>query len=769
MKSEVKCLQLKVCKLWKGVVIFMKRKSFIALMLASSFIITSIPVHVNAMSTVVAEAVTGESVQNNSKEDTKLQVNLSKIITEVKKKVTIPSDCTKFESDYYGEEYGRGIQWNLRWYSEKGSHYFNVVCDDSANITYINDRDYDKYDEKEPINYLIKELRPVADAFIKKVAPDVWGHVTYQNATYVGYYNNCYQFEYVRTENGIMMPDNTITIQISAADKKVKQYNANWLFGLSIPSKEVKISKEQATEKIKKQVTMELKYLTKWSEDGKTRSAYLVYAPNNNYIAVDAKTGEVYTSREQWIESSKNESAMQDTAENQSNAGASSLTKEELAQIKELGSLITKEQAIEKVVNNKYLLMDANMKAITATLSGYRMYGNENVKQYVWGISLTDPRPSDDSKNDYYRASAYATVDAKTGEILSFHSSVKNADQMTTDELEKAKTKFSKEECAKIYEAFAKSQNEKQFVNTKQSSVIPDYIYDYVKEIPVYGGYTFGYQRVNEGIPYADNYFSGSVDSISGKVFEYRKNWDTAIKFESPKNAMSPEQAFNAYIKLDGYELVYEINTVHKLVKGGDVNANIENSYSMEYQPRLVYRTNINPNTISPFTGKQLDWAGNVYAPESKKSADYTDIKGHAYERSILLLRDLGAGTGELKFRPNDVITGKELQSLAEKLFYEASRDEIKLKSNSGITKQQLAKYTVQILGYEKVATMGDIFLCGYTDDAKIGKDYYNYVAIAKALKLFGNGKEKSFQPTAKITRGEAADILIKVLNSSSR
>lgn len=753
----------------EGVVFIMKRKSFIALMLAGGLIFTSIPVQVDAMSTVVAEAVTSESVQSNSTEDTKLQANLSKIITEIKKKVTIPSDCTKFDSNYYGEEYGRGIQWNLNWSSEKGSHYFNVVCDDNANITFINDRDYDKYDKQEPINYLIKELRPVADAFIKKVAPEVWGHVTYQTASYVGYYNNCYQFEYVRTENGIMMPDNTITIQISAADKKVQRYNANWLFGLSIPSKDVKISKEQATEKIKKQVSMELKYLTKWSEDGKTRSAYLVYAPNNNYIAVDAKTGEVYTSREQWIETSEKESAMQDTSKNESNAGGSTLTKEELAQIKEIGSLITKEQAIDKVVKNKYLLMDANIKAISASLSGYRLYGNEKEKQYVWSISLTDPRVTDDSKNDYYRASAYATVDAKTGEILSYHSSVKNADQMTTDELEKAKTKLSKEECAKIYEAFAKSQNEKQFTNTKQSSVIQGYIYDYVKEIPVYGGYTFGYERVNEGIPYADNYFTGSVDSISGKVFEYNKNWDTTIKFESSKNAMSPEQAFNAYIKLDGYELVYEINTVHKLAKSGDANGTIENSYSMEYQPRLVYRTNINPNTISPFTGKQLDWSGNVYVSQLKKSADYTDIKGHKYERSILLLRDLGAGSEELKFRPNDVITGKELQSLAEKLFYEASRDEIKLKSNNGITKQQLAKYTVQILGYEKVATMGDIFRCGYTDDAKIGKDYYNYVAIAKALKLFGNGNEKAFQPTAKITRGEAADILIKVLNNSAR
>ncbi len=746
----------------------MKRKNFLALMLAGGMIFTSIPVSASEVSTA-AEAVPVESVRNNSTEDVKLQEKLSNIITEIKKKVTIPSDCTKFESNYYGDNYGRGRQWNLSWYSEKGSHYFTVVCDDNANITYINNRDYERYEKQEPINYLIKELRPAADAYIKKVAPKAWGHVTFLTASYVGYYNNCYQFEYVRTENGVTMPDNTITIQISAADKEVKQYNANWLFQLSIPSKDIKITKEEAAEKIKKQVTMELKYLTKWNTDGKTRSAYLVYAPSNNYIAVDAKTGEVYTTREQWIETSREaEKAVQDTAVNNNDAG-STFTKEELAQIKELGSLITEEQAIEKVVKNKQLLIDANVKAITASLSGYRLYGNDNKKQYVWNISFTDPRVPDSGKNDYYRANAYAMVDAKTGEILSFHSSVKNADQMTPEELERAKTKLSREKCAEVFETFAKSQNSKQFTDTKQSSVIPNYIYDYVKEIPVYGGYAFGYERVKEGIPYADNYFSGSVDSISGKIFEYRKNWDEEIKFESPKNAMTPEQAFQAYIKLNGYELVYELNTVHKLVKSGDMNSKTENSYSVEYQPRLVYRTNINPYTISPFTGKQLDWSGEVYVPETKKMEDYTDIKGNPYERSILLLRDLGAGTGELKFRPNEVITEKELQSLAEKLFYEASRDEIKLKSNSGITKQQLAKYSVQILGYEKFAAIGDIFLCGYTDDAKIGKDYYNYVAIAKALKLFGSGKEKTFQPTAKITRGEAADILIKVLNSSSR
>lgn len=751
----------------------MKRKGFMALMLASGITITNIPIPAMASSTVEAEAVSDVSVQSNATEDTELQGKLSKIIIEIKKKVEIPFDCTKFESSTYGEEYGVGRQWNLNWYSEDGSHYFNVVCDDNANITNIYDQDYDKHDKQEAINYLMKELRPVADAYIKKVAPKAWGHVTFQSASYVGYYNNCYQFEYVRTENGIMMPDNTITIQISAADKKVRQFNANWLYQLTIPSKDIKISKEEATNIIKKQVSMELKYLTKWSKDGKTRSAYLVYAPNNNYVAIDAKTREVYTTREQWIESlsggAKSKADNMSTQDSKSDSGAVSFTQEEIAQIKELGSLITKEQAIEKVVKNKYLLIDANAKAITASLSTNRSYGNENEKQYVWSISLTDPRVPDSNKNDYYRARAYATVDAKTGEILSFHSSVKNADQMTPEELEAAKTKLSQDNSAKIFETFAKSQNEKQFNNTKQATVNLNYIYDYVKEIPVYGGYAFGYQRINEGIPYADNYFSGSVDSISGKIFEYRKYWDTTVKFESPKDAMTPEQAFDAYIKLDGYELVYEINTVHELVKGGDTNAYIENSYSIQYQPRLVYRTNINPNTISPFTGKQLDWSGEVYIPEAKKMDDYTDIKGHTYERSILLLRDLGAGTGEFKFRPNDIITGKELQSLAEKLFYEATRDEIKLKSNSGITKQQMAKYGVQLLGYEKFAKIGDIFRCGYTDDAKIGKDYYNYVAIAKALQLFGNSKGNSFQPTTKITRGEAADILVKVLNSRTQ
>lgn len=746
----------------------MKTKRIYVMMLASSLCMTSIPV---SASTVTTVSNSGKEVLGISEEikstDNSMDQQLTKILVEVKKKISVPKDCAKFESTYYGEREGYGKQWNLYWYKEDGSHSLRVLCDESGNILDLSEQVYDRQEAKTEVKYLIEELRPIADAFIKKTAQELTGHLNYQTATYLGNYNNCYQFEYIRIENGIPMPDNSITVQVSAVDKKVYQYSANWAFDLKIPEKNIQLSKEQAAQKIKSQVTMELKYLTKWNEDG-SRSAYLVYMPSQNYIAIDAKTGEVYTTRQEWYEFTTNEDNKADGAVEQE---SSTLTKEELAQIEELGNLISREQAIEKITKNSKLYLDQNATAITATLSQYRGYGKEGQKQYIWNISIRDPREIKMDGIDSFRAYSNAGVDAKTGEIISFYANVKSADQMSPEELEAAKKKASKEQCLAIFEAFAKSQNAKQFASTKQSSVVPDYVYDYIKELPVYGGYAFHHIRTNENIPYEDNYFSGSVDAITGKVIQYQKSWDTAVKFESSKNAMTKDQAFEKYIQLEGYELVYEINTIHKIEKK-EIQEEMyleEDTYTVELKPRLVYRTNIYPSMISPFTGKQMNWNGEEYQKESTNLTQYTDIKGNQYERSILLLRDLGAGGTDPKFRPKEAITSKELTSMAEGILSMAWNEEYQLKDSSFVTRQQMAKYGVWLLGYDGFAKIGDIFRCGYADDAKIGKEYYNYVAIAKGLGFFDQKKDKNFAPTEKLTRGEAADLIIRILNSRIR
>ena len=107
-------------------------------------------------------------------------------------------------------------------------------------------------------------------------------------------------------------------------------------------------------------------------------------------------------------------------------AGMAALTEEEISKIRELEKLISKDKAIEIVTTNPYLYIDDNLISYTASLNKSYTFSDEE-GSYVWNISLRDNRPIDYNNNneDYHRASAYASVDAKSGKILSFNANIR--------------------------------------------------------------------------------------------------------------------------------------------------------------------------------------------------------------------------------------------------------------------------------------------------------------------------------------------------------
>ena len=186
---------------------------------------------------------------------------------------------------------------------------------------------------------------------------------------------------------------------------------------------------------------------------------------------------------------------------------------------------------------------------------------------YVWNISLRDNRPIDYNNNneDYHRASAYASVDAKSGKILSFNANIKSNYNRNTGKWDTVKVKYDREYGRKVLEKFLKSQVESRFNKTKLVEERDDYVAYYKEEnVPVYGGYGYRYNRFNEDVEFVYNSISGSVDGVTGKIYNYRSNWDDDIVFESPKNAMSPQNAFEHYISKDGFNLLYEINVINQ-------------------------------------------------------------------------------------------------------------------------------------------------------------------------------------------------------------
>lgn len=701
---------------------------------------------------------------------------LEAAILAVKSEIEIPKEYSEFE--YYfsgGSTYGNSY-FTMTWRNPKDYSYIEVSCDQNNHITYYNKYDYSRKDSGVP-QYLKKELMDEADAFIRKIAPDIYSRLELTDSYFEGIYSQAYVYQYQRKEGGVSFPDNTVTVWVNADTGEIRTASVNWLYDTNIPSSGAKLTKDEAAQILSQNMKMKLVYRYNYYriyDNGSNtleKKAYLVYEPDPGYISIDAKTGEVYLTRSEWINEGRgamNGAVAEDSAVSEKEAAANvALTEAEIEKIRELEKLISKDKAISLVTDNPYLYIDEHLQTYTATLNKTYATG-ENDATYVWNIDLRDARPVDYEKDkDYYRAFASAVVDAKTGKILNFYSSVKSNYDEKSGTWKQVKIPYDREEARTVLEKFLKNEAKDRFGKTKLVEQRDDYV-AYYKEnnVPVYGGYYYKYNRFNEEVEFTYNGIYGAVDGVTGKIYSYRTNWDDDIVFESPKKAMTPEEAFEKYISKEGYHLVYEVNEINKYdpeYKGKERYNDASDAYSLEHEVRLVYRPDIVPPYISPFTGEQLNGDGTVLKTELPYV--YKDIADTKENREILLLSDMNIGFEGEYFHPGKEITKDEFSQLLQKLgygYYDEGNSAVN--STSPISREEAAILLIEKLGLKKLADIKSIFTTGYSDEVNINPDYIGAVALAKGLGLMGDKESSFFYPKNNVTRAEAVHLLLNYI-----
>lgn len=697
---------------------------------------------------------------------------LEAAISAVKDKIKIPKEYSEFNYSYYGSNSYSEVYWSLNWRKPEDYSYIDVSLDRDFNFINYTNYGYSNPNRGIP-SYMKEELEDEARDFIKQIAPDIYRKLEFREANYNGIYSNSYSYHYNRKENNIMFPDNTVTVRVDAATGRVISASIDWLRGAKIPSSSVKLSKEEAAKLMGDSLNMKLAYKTNYyrtfvnGQNVYLKKAFLVYEPDISYISIDANTSEVYLSRSEWVEmafDNMNESASEMDASGGSDAGV--FTEEEIAKIRELEKLITKDKAIEIVSDNPYLYIDDHLLTYTATLNKSYTFTDKD-SSYVWNITLRDNRPIDYNKDeDHYRAYARATVDAQNGKILNFNANLKNNYDRNSGKWLPVEIKYNRAQGQDILEKFLNSQVKSRFAKTKLAYEGDDYVAYYNDEnTPIYGGYSYRYNRYNEGVEFAYNSINGSVDGVTGKIYNYNSNWDDDIIFESPKNAMTAKEAFNHYISKDGFNLLYEINVINQYdpnYKSKDPYYDYSEAYSVEYEIRLVYRPDIYPQYISPFTGLQLDGSGQVY--KGAETYIYKDIDNSPENREILLLADMNIGFEGDYFNPDQMITEGEVSQLLERLGYWTEDGEKAKVSSRLITREELAHNFILRLGLERIAKISGIYRTGYKDESSINTKYVGAVALAKGLEIFPHDDNESFNPKAYISRRDVVHLLFNFI-----
>ncbi|NLC19296.1 MAG: hypothetical protein GX757_08800 [Clostridiales bacterium] len=694
--------------------------------------------------------------------------DMEKALLAVKSKIEIPDEYSEFSYYFYDGYMFSDEAWSFVWSTPDGNSRINVNCDKNYRITYYYKYSYT--DKPSGIaKFLKSELKSKADDFIVKIAPELKKKYEFVSSDYESIYSGNYVYKYQRKENGVAFPDNSIKVSVNSITGEVTAASINWLYDKTLPSGAATVTKEEAAKIIKENMKMELVYKSDnigiYDKSGNRKTkAYLVYQPSQSYISVDAKSGKVYNESYEWIYNSRATEGAKDQASMEVNgAGAPvTLTEKEIAKIRELHELISKDKAIEIVTSNKSLYLDPNLKSINASLS--KIDKADGKSSYVWYISMNDPRKIDytNEKEDYYRAYAHAAVDAKSGKLISFYASLKTYFNDKDKKWESVEIKYNKDQAREILEKLLKSEINSKFKNSKLSNSFDDYVlyYNDLKK-PVYGGYSFSYNRTNEGVEYPYNYIYGSVDGVSGKIYNFGYYWNDYIEFESTKGVISPEQAMDYYLNNKGFDLKYEIKIINKLDESKDII--YSDAYRMDYEIRLVYRPDVNPMYISPHTGEQLNYDGTVY--KEKLPYSYSDITDPVKYRNIFLLADMGLGFEGDSFQPEKAITVGEFNQLLSNIGYGYYNKDEDSQAAKTISREEAAMTFISRLGLEKISKLSGIYKTGYDDEASIKSDYIGAVAIAKALGLMEADSMNKFNPKKELSRMEAVNLIINYIN----
>ena len=142
----------------------------------------------------------------------------------------------------------------------------------------------------------------------------------------------------------------------------------------------------------------------------------------------------------------------------------------------------------------------------------------------------------------------------------------------------------------------------------------------------------------------------------------------------------------------------------------------------------------------------------------------------------------MGLGFEGEEFKPDQKITNAEFEKLLAGNSYsyygpyitkaydengeEIDPDELTPDDETKVTRQEACKLIISAMGGDRLAQM-DIFKTGYSDEKKIDKENIGAVALCKGLDIMGAKSGKKFKPNASITRGEAADLVIRMMSSN--
>lgn len=688
---------------------------------------------------------------------------LENAIKIAKTKFDIPDNYT-FESNIStsGAKKIYSLSWNSKDKMSPASIY--VTIDEDGMVTNYSKYSQDDYKQTNKLPKLSKQdALAKANQYIDSIAPGLLKELRYQETNQNSIMDSGYYMNYYRVVNGIPFYNDRVSVNINRDTGALQNYSRQWTDIASFPSNSGVISLQDAQKAYAEKLGFRLVY--KYAQADNTLNAYLAYVPvyYNGSYGIDAFTGEkrrisgdIYYGFTETMDMSRQKTNMMAAAGVQ-------LSPEELNAVEEASKLISQEEA-EKIARNcEFLSLTGSFKLQSYYLSS----GWPDRTQYSWYLYFM--KPADDKTA--YADNVSVTIDAKTGVITSFNKGTPvNETAKPIGDMAKAKVDVDAF-LNRYYPQYAKQTEYDKLTSESYLSDTEQNMY-----------YSFVYYRLVNGIPFPDNGITVNYDNTKGAVNGFSMNWFN-IGFPNSK-VIGLDAAAGSMFEKVGLELQYKLD-----YNANDTNAKILPQPSPDTAKAvLVYALkNTRPQIISAVNGAVLNADGTEYKETAKVS--YTDIKGNAAEKQIMVLADNGIYLEGSQFRPNaaitqldfltllsktlsyygPVITPKSTSQDVDELYAYLQREGV-IKAGekapaANVTREEAVKYLVRALKFDKVADIKGIFNISFKDKASISPSLSGYVAIAAGLGIV-DSRSGRFNPKNKITRGESAIMIYNYLQS---
>lgn len=659
------------------------------------------------------------------------------VILAVKNKLNIDDETFVFDN-YNKDEYGNTLRYYLNWVPREKDNYgayrsihVNALADGTIR-TYSYNTDMDT--TRRLPKATKEQATEAATAFLAQVDEGIADEVEFLNVSGPQTYSHTYQVSFVRMANGLPVVSNGVDISLDADTLEVYEYHANWTEGVTFPSPDGAITPDAANQAYRDNLGYELRY--EFVQRDEKQTPILVYGKKYPEVAyIDAMTGEAtLLPRQVYGASGGGNYKLENAVAADATMGLGAvLSEEEQALVDEVAQMLSQKKAEELARAVPEFKLD------DLVVDGYRVYKNEDA--YTVRISFI-------AKEKEPYAYKSVTIDAKSGEILSFSGSVERSVEMDKQ------ASLTRADGLKIAEAFVdKYYSEKKSQTSPANTLNTE-------------GTSYEWERMVNGIRTQGNGLGVTVDEKTGDIVRFSNQW-YAGEFPDPSDAANIEDVYDKVLAEDNYYLAYVLQAQY--------DEAVPYRYGNEtYQAYAVYTAQEQPR-YDGVTANELDYNGN---PVAEKADAYTDTDGHYVVPYAEALKELGIGyPGEI-LRPDtatyqdeymrlisQAVYGREFSATDQDNMYSylvgrkvISKDEIS--PDKFVTRMDAIRYLLKAMGMSDAAEIPGIYQNIFAD---VDEQNAGYAAIAGGLKLVDTSAD-TFRPHEGITRAETLVILHRYL-----